>query len=277
MSGRFFGAKTNPQGLGGKGFFGPAKAVGVAPPACSQQLIQAGNSGGTDFPGSSGVANPIIGWFGNNDGNPNEAGLWGINVAGQAAFLPGGTYGYGDAVAAVRVPTASPCFVVYQAGLQNQNAFVSVTVNGHTYSTATVPYFDNGGGCGPTYWIWTNTPSGMVAGQQYCVVFDSGIAVTGFTAHFGTSTLVTTPGSPLVNGQQLNGISVDGSGNLNVNIAGALAQSFFNTVTFTHDIFGSLAYASAAATFAHVGPNSIWTWAGQSFDSTQVGGFVQFS
>jgi hypothetical protein len=138
--------------------------------ACAQHLIQA--AAGASFPGSSGVTS-FIGWFGTNDGVAGP-GVVGSTVSGQGVFLPGGTYGYADAPSAVRVPTGNPCFVVYSPSSSGRFAFDTVTINGHTYSTSSVPYFDNAGGCGPTYWIWTDQPAGLVDGQQYCVQWTLG-------------------------------------------------------------------------------------------------------
>lgn len=145
----------------------------VAPPSCTQHLIQAGT--GFSLPGASGVAGPFIGWFGTNDGAPGP-GFFGSTVSGQGLFLPGGIYGYADSPGgAVRVPTGGPLFIVYTGNAVNKTNFVSVTINGTTtYFTASVPYFDNAGGCGPTYWIWPGQPAGLVDGQQYCVTWAIG-------------------------------------------------------------------------------------------------------
>jgi hypothetical protein len=149
----------------------PSNTVSIAIPVvvvCTQHLIQAGP--GIAMPGGSGIGSSFVGWFGQNDGVAGP-GTFGSTVSGQGLFLPGAFYGYADGVDAIRIPFVGPFFIVYNPAASSQNAFSSVTINGHTYLTASVPYFDNAAGCGPTYWIWTGQPAGLVNGQQYCVVW----------------------------------------------------------------------------------------------------------
>lgn len=166
--GRFTGQHINPNALGGKGFFSLESAVAVTPPACPQHLIQAGSS--PSFPGTTGTGQPVVGWFGVNDGNPG-AGFCGATISGEGLFLPGGTYGYCDQPDAIRIPDANPSFMVFSGQPLAQGAFTQVTINGQVFVAAAVSYFDNGGGCGPTYWIFQNRVAGLVDGTQYCVVW----------------------------------------------------------------------------------------------------------
>jgi len=149
-------------------------SIGVQPaPPPAGFVIQpklAGSAGqGVNFPGASGMS-ARVSWYGNNNGVAG-AQFIGVTVSGQATFLPGGQFGFGDGNNATRIPFVGNYFVVYQGAVSNQNDFTSVTINGHTYLTASVPYFDNAGGCGPTYWIWTGQPAGLVDGTAYSAVF----------------------------------------------------------------------------------------------------------
>lgn len=155
------------QPIFGRGLFGVNPKV--SPPVGF--VVQVADAGtlGTNFPGASGVQ-ARNSWFGTNNGIAGPSFI-GSLISGQATFLPGMPFGFGDCDNAVRIPFVGTSFIVYNPGASNQNAFATVTVNGHTYVTATVPYFDNAGGCGPTYWIWEGVPAGLVSGNQYSATF----------------------------------------------------------------------------------------------------------
>jgi len=111
----------------------------------------------------------VHGWDGLN--GQIGPGSTGALVSGTAPFLgPGSQFCVGDAVGGFPPGLSPPLFTVNLSSVASQSAFTSVTVNGHTYLTASVDFFSNGGGCGPTIWEWA-VPSGMILGNDYAIVF----------------------------------------------------------------------------------------------------------
>lgn len=151
--------KPDAPGIGSKGFFGSAAvplagfviqaAFGLVPGFSANITGYAGDcTVGPGFTGSvlSGSPAPVF------------------NPPTNLAFGDGSWGGYGG----VALPI--PYFGVSQDGVDSQNRFTSVTINGTTYLTAAADFFANGGGCGPTLWAWA-TPAGLIAGHAYSAVF----------------------------------------------------------------------------------------------------------
>lgn len=175
MSGGFFGQSVVNL-LGRRGFFGIPRLI----PAVSGFSTEAGpiNLQLPTFPGASGLGD-VTGWFGANDGNLGVQTLGStvsVVTPGVSSWGPtppyAGSFGFGDCSAIIRdgIP-GLPGFVAYNDNVGNQNDFATLTLNGKTYTTAAVDAFDNGGGCGPTYWIWTTVgPAGLIIANSYPVV-----------------------------------------------------------------------------------------------------------
>lgn len=162
MAGRFFGKNIHPQAIGGKGFFGsPAAAPAVATGFVVETAL--GVPQGFSF--------PFIGWDGNN--GVLGPGSTGVLISGNAAVWGAGQqFSFGDAQAGGFPPGGGvpPLFTITTSGVEPQNFFTSVNINGHTYLSAAASFFSNGGGCGPTIWEFAS-PAGLTDATQYPAVF----------------------------------------------------------------------------------------------------------
>lgn len=260
--GGFFGT-----GALGRGFFGLTGASAVVPPPVGSFIIQAGGPGG--FPGSSGISN-ILGWYGFNNGIAGPQ-VVGSTISGQANFDINGNFGFGDGVNAPRIPFVGPYFLVYSGDLWPQNAFNTVVINGtigYTTNDANL-FFDNGGGCGPTYWIWKGTPAGLVVGQQYAVDFEQIVltaGVSGTLSGFNHGGLLPGPAFGAVNPNNylLNSIvTLDfdtGTGNVTFSLAGNQPQALFQQLNLIATNQGLVRLNSGLATYSFDGVNNITNW-----------------